>query len=112
MHAVVETVPYLAQAERLFDVDEQAAIVDLVSTDPQCGVVIPGTGGVRKLRVPMRGRGKRGGARVIYLFGGDSVPVFLLAAFSKNEKSDLSKAECNALAKLSVELVRGYRSRR
>jgi hypothetical protein len=110
MQAVVETEPYLAQAERLFDADEQAAIVDTVSADPQCGVVIPGTGGVRKLRVAASGRGKRGGARVIYVFGGDNVPVFLLAAFAKNEKSDLSKAERNDLARLTDELIRSYRS--
>jgi hypothetical protein len=112
MHAVVETVPYLAQIERLLDADEQAAIVDTVSADPQSGVVIPGTGGVRKLRVAASGRGKRGGARVIYVFGGEDVPVFLLAAFAKNEKSDLSKAERNELAKLTAALIQSYRSGR
>jgi putative transcriptional regulator len=96
MHTVVETPPYLADAERLFSAEEQAKIVDIVSTDPQCGVVMPGTGGVRKLRVAASGRGKRGGARVIYLFGGEDVPLFLLAVFAKNEKSDLSQAECNS----------------
>jgi hypothetical protein len=112
MHTVVETPPYLADAERLFSAEEQAKIVDIVSTDPQCGVVMPGTGGVRKLRVAASGRGKRGGARVIYLFGGEDVPLFLLAVFAKNEKSDLSQAECNSLAKMTAELIRGYRSGR
>lgn len=110
MHAVVETEPYLTQVERLFDFEEQVAIVDTVASDPLCGVVIPGTGGVRKLRVAASGRGKRGGARVIYVFGGDDVPLFLLAAFAKNEKSDLSKAERNDLARLTAELIRSYRS--
>ncbi|HEY5063543.1 MAG TPA: type II toxin-antitoxin system RelE/ParE family toxin [Xanthobacteraceae bacterium] len=96
--------------ERLFDFEEQVAIVDTVASDPLCGVVIPGTGGVRKLRVAASGRGKRGGARVIYVFGGDDVPLFLLAAFAKNEKSDLSKAERNDLARLTAELIRSYRS--
>jgi hypothetical protein len=111
MHAVVETEPYLAQVERLFDFAEQAAIVDTVAADPRCGVVIPGAGGVRKLRVAASGRGKRGGARVIYVFGGEDVPVFLLAAFAKNEKSDVSKAERNDLARLTADLIRSYRSR-
>jgi hypothetical protein len=101
----------LAHVERLFDLEEQAAIVNTVAADPQCGVVIPGTGGVRKLRVAASGRGKRGGARVIYVFGGEDVPLFLLAAFAKNEKSDLSKAERNDLARLTAELIRSYRSR-
>ena len=111
MHTVIETEPYLAQVEGLFDFEEQAAIVDTVAADPKCGVVIPGTGGVRKLRVAASGRGKRGGARVIYVFGGEDVPLFLLAAFAKNEKSDLSKAERNDLARLTAELIRIYRSR-
>jgi hypothetical protein len=83
MHTVVETPPYLADAERLFSAEERETIVDIVSAEPRSGVVIPGTGGVRKLRVAASGRGKRGGARVIYLFGGDDVPVFLLALFAK-----------------------------
>jgi hypothetical protein len=112
MQTVVETPPYLADAERLFSEDERTAIIDTVSADPQCGVVIPGTGGVRKVRVAASGRGKRGGARVIYLFGGDDVPVFLLAVFAKNEKSDLSPAERNSLGKVTAEMLRTYRSRR
>jgi hypothetical protein len=64
MQTVVETPPYLAVAERLLGEDERTAIVDAVANDPRCGVVIPGTGGVRKLRVATSGRGKRGGARV------------------------------------------------
>ncbi len=110
MHTVVETVPYLADADRLFSAEQQAIIVDTDSADPRCGVVMPGTGGVRKLRVAASGRGKRGGARIIYLFGGKNVPVFLLAVFAKNERSDLSQAERNDLARMTVELIRSYRS--
>jgi len=112
LHTVVETPPYLADAERLLTAEERATIVDTVSTEPRCGVVVPGTGGVRKLRVAASGRGKRGGARVIYLYGGVYVPVFLLAIFAKNEKSDLSQAERNNLARLTTELMRSYRSGR
>jgi len=111
MHTVIETPPYLADASRLFGEAERMAIIDIVSADPQCGVVIVGTGGVRKLRVPASGRGKRGGARVIYLFGGDDVPIFLLAVFAKNERSDLTQAERNELAKVTVAMLRDYRSR-
>ena len=112
MHTVIETTPYLVDVERLFSAGEQAMIVDTVSANPRCGVVIPGTGGVRKLRVAASGRGKRGGARVIFLFGGDDVPVFLLAVFAKNERSDLSQAERNRLARMAAELLATYRSKR
>lgn len=112
MHTVVETPPYLADAERLLTPAERAAIVDTVSAEPRCGVMIPGTGGVRKLRVAASGRGKRGGARLIYLYADVNVPVFLLAIFAKNEKSDLSQAERNNLAKMTTELMRSYGSGR
>jgi hypothetical protein len=112
MHTVIETPPYLAEAERLFSAEERATIIDTTSTDPRCGVVIPGTGGVRKLRVAVSGRGKRGGARVIYLFGGEDVPVFLLTVFAKNERSDLSQKERGNLGKLTAAMLREYRSRR
>ena len=46
---------------------------------------------VRKFRVAASGRGKRGGARVIYFFCGDDLPIFLLAAFAKNDRADLTR---------------------
>jgi hypothetical protein len=112
MHTVVETPRYLADAERLFAADEREAIVDLVASDPLCGVVVPGGGSIRKVRVGLGGRGKRGGARVIYIFGGTDLPVFLLAAFSKNEKDDLSRTEQAALAKAVAAMLANYRKRK
>jgi len=109
VQVVVETPPYLADADRLFTAEERAAIVDRVAINPRCGVVIPGSGGIRKLRFGFGGRGKRGGARVIYLFGGDDVPVFLLAAFAKNEKADLTAAERQALSKQVTKMLSDYR---
>ncbi|MCF8477334.1 MAG: type II toxin-antitoxin system RelE/ParE family toxin [Pseudolabrys sp.] len=112
MHSVIETPPYLADAARLFNEAERMAIVDTVSSDPRAGVVVAGTGGVRKLRVAASGRGKRGGARIVYLFGGDDVPIFLLAVFAKNERSDLTQAERNELSRVTIAMLRDYRSRK
>jgi hypothetical protein len=110
MQTVVETPPYLADAERIFTVEERAAIVDMVAADPTCGVVVPEGGGIRKVRFGFGGRGKSGGARIIYLFGGIDVPVFLLAAFAKNEKPDVSAKERIALGKAVSAMLRNYRS--
>jgi RelE toxin of RelE / RelB toxin-antitoxin system len=112
MQTVVETPSYLADAERLFSSDERKAIVDRLAADPTCGVVIPGSGGIRKVRFGFGARGKSGGARIIYLFSGVSLPVFVLAVFAKNEKADLSLGERNALAKLVAAMIEDYQRKK
>jgi hypothetical protein len=107
--AVFETAAYLARAAKLLTEDEQAAVVEMIARDPTCGVLIQGTGGVRKVRVGLGGRGKSGGARVIYFFHDETIPVFLFSVFAKNEKANLSRAELNALARLTEVIKRGYR---
>jgi hypothetical protein len=109
MHTVVETPSYLADAERLFSLEERMAIVDRLAADPTCGVVIPGSSGIRKVRFGFGARGKSGGARIIYLFSGESLPVFVLSAFAKNEKANLLPAERNALAKMITDMIESYR---
>ena len=54
------------------------------------------------------GPGKRGGARVIYYYHDERLPVFLLAAYAKNEKANLSMAERNAMKRLTSILVASY----
>ena len=112
MQTVVETPSYLADAERLFSVDERKAIVDRLASDPTCGVVIPGGGGIRKVRFGFGARGKSGGARIVYLFSGTDLPVFILAVFAKNEKANLSVSERNALGKMVAAMIEDYRRRR
>src|SRR3954468_8596977 len=105
MQTVVETPSYLVDAERLFSAQERKAIVDRLAADPTCGVIIPGSGGIRKVRFGFGARGKSGGARIIYLFSGVGLPVFILAVFAKNEKANLSPAERNALRKMVVAMI-------
>jgi hypothetical protein len=59
--------------------------------------------------VRLRRTGKSGGARIIYLFSGERLPVFVLAVFAKNQKADLSPAERNALAKVVTDMIDSYR---
>jgi hypothetical protein len=112
MQTVVETPSYLADAQRLFSPAERMAIIDRLAADPTCGVVIPGSGGIRKVRFGFGARGKSGGARIIYLFSGEALPVFVPAVFAKNEKSNLSAAERNALARMVTEMIESYRRRK
>ena len=82
-----------------------------VSANPEAGKIIPETGGVRKVRWALAGRGKRGGARLIYYYHSERMPLFLLSAYPKNEKANLSMAERNAMKRLIPILVAGYPGR-
>jgi hypothetical protein len=64
------------------------------------------------VRFGFGGRGKSGGARIVYLFSGTNLPVFILAAFAKNEKANLSAADRNALGRMVVTMIENYRRRR
>jgi hypothetical protein len=109
MQTVVEMPGYLNSAESIFSQAERDQIVDIVAANPDCGKVIQGTGGFRKVRVARSGMGKRGGARVIYILRKDAFPIFLVAVYAKNEKENLSKLERNLLAKRADEIFAMYR---
>jgi hypothetical protein len=109
---VVETPMYLRSAKPFYSDAEREEIVLTIATDPEAGDLTPGTGGYRKLRFARPGMGKRGGARVIYLYGGEDFPIFLITVYAKSEKGNLSKAEQNALAKMAKSFFADYRGTR
>ena len=85
VQTVVETPTYLAVANKLFSEEERADIVALVAADPECGDLIRGTGGFRKVRVARQGMG--GGARVVYIWRNQRFPVFLIAVLRMRKKT-------------------------
>jgi hypothetical protein len=109
---VVETDEFLAATRKLMDDGERTELVGYLAYNPTAGVVIPGTGGVRKLRWGLEGRGKRGGARVIFFYHDMEMPLYLLTAYAKNERENLSQSEVNTLQKLARVLVDMNRKRR
>lgn len=113
MHTVAETFAFLAHCKTAgVSDDERRAMVDFIAANPEAGDIIVGTGGARKVRFAGRGKGKSGGYRVITYFGGGAIPVFLLALFSKGERSDLSQAERNELRAMLGQIHDTYRKRR
>lgn len=74
--------------------------------NPNAGRVMPGCGGLRKVRYmdPRRGKGKRGGLRVIYLFIPEQDWIFLLDIYGKDEKDDLTGEEKKVLARLATRI--------
>lgn len=98
-----------ARAAGLSD-DELAAIASAIGAAPLSGDLMQGTGGARKLRFARPGAGKSGGYRTIHYFGGEDVPVFLLAVVDKGQRANLSKAERNELAEVLPRIAEAYRA--
>jgi hypothetical protein len=109
---VVETPEFIRRVEKLLGDDEREALIAYLAANPTAGDLIPGTGGVRKLRWALEGRGKRGGARIIHFFRDTRLPLFLLTAFAKNERTDLSQADRNSFRTLTKVLVDTYGRRK
>ena len=109
--AVVEMESFLAATRKLMDDAEREELVAYLAYNPTAGAVLQGTGGVRKLRWGLEGRGKRGGARVIYFFHDFEMPLFILDVFAKNEKADLSQTERNRLHFATRQIVEAYKRR-
>jgi hypothetical protein len=99
---------YLRAAEAIFTEIERSEIVTRLAQDPECGDLIVGTGGFRKIRVGRGGMGRRGGARVIYILRNPGLPIFLVMAYAKNEKENLTRKERNQLAKRADEIFARY----
>ncbi|MDP4026789.1 type II toxin-antitoxin system RelE/ParE family toxin [Methylobacterium sp. NEAU 140] len=96
---VVETEIYLRSAERVMDAAEREAVTDYVAAHPQDGDVIPGSGGIRKIRVPLSGRGKRGGGRVLTFYVKDRA-VYLLLVYAKADQENPTPEQARVLRHL------------
>lgn len=98
MHTVVETPAYLRSAGKagMTGAEREAAVL-MLSENPEAGDIIPGGGGVRKVRVPGRGKGKSGGYRVLTYYMTEDEPVFLLWVINKSKQADLSPKQKTAL---------------
>lgn len=102
---IAELPAFRAAAQSLISEDECRELISFLAQKPKAGVLIQGTGGVRKLRWAKGNRGKSAGVRVIYYFYDDRIPLYLLTVFGKNDRANLSQAERNGLRKLVDRLV-------
>lgn len=106
---VADTGPFLRSAGSLFDDEELERLRDHVAMFRELGDVIRNTGGLRKLRwATANNRGKSHGARVIYYYGGDHMPVYLIAAYGNGQRATLSEAAKKAARKFVAELKRAH----
>lgn len=94
--------------------EEYRALQGVLARDPEAGDVMPGTGGFRKLRWSdrRRGKGKRGGLRIIYYYLMSDRQIWFIMLYGKNEAADLSAGERRFLkAAIEEELLRRAKSR-
>lgn len=84
--------------------DEEYHLLQLqLSVRPELGDVIKGSGGIRKLRWGVSGRGKRGGIRVVYYYITEDEQIYMLYAYPKSEKDDLTSDQLKQLKQLVEE---------
>jgi hypothetical protein len=110
-HTIVETPVFIRQAASCMSDAERMAAIDMVASDPECGDLIQGTGGIRKVRFAIGAKGKSGGVRIMYFFKGPQIPIFMLTVFAKSSKANLTPKQRNALAKVAKAIADEYRKR-
>jgi hypothetical protein len=97
---IFTTKTYERAIAKLVAEDERNAMESAIAEDPIAAPVIPGTGGIRKLRWSGSSRGKRGGIRTIYFFHAGPEAVYLLTAYAKSAQEDLTPTDRKAWARL------------
>ena len=98
------TRPYERAVRKLLPEDARREMEAATVAAPHAAPVVRGTGGVRKLRWARSGRGKRGGIRAIYFWPAVPGAVYMLTAYAKADRDDLTAADKKALARLVVEI--------
>jgi mRNA-degrading endonuclease RelE of RelBE toxin-antitoxin system len=101
---VVETSVFTRRADKILGEEGRKDVVDFLANNPFAGDEIPETGGVRKVRISARGKGKSGGARVIYYYLDDDIPLFALLIYGKDEQDDMTAEQKKVVSKLAASI--------
>ncbi len=104
LQTVAETRAFSQDIDAMLRPAERDVVIAGIAADPDGGELIPGTGGLRKRRIPLPGRGKRGGARVITLYLGDRFPTYAVFAYAKNECENLSPQQIQTLMRIVMDI--------
>ena len=99
----IETPVFTRQLRELLPGDEYKNLQIALLLRPEAGPIIPGSRGLRKIRWGLPGKGKRGGARIIYYWDKATDRVYMLAAYPKNRQETLTSEQLRTLRKLIME---------
>ncbi len=108
LQTVAETPEFQKRAARLLNEVERNDLISYVARNPWAGDVIPGSGGVRKVRWAREGRGKSGGVRTVTFYTGADLPLFLITIYGKGAVANLSRGDVAAMRKLTTILKASY----
>ena len=103
---IQETAVFSRRVQQLLDPESYRLLQLRLAADPKAGNLIPGTGGLRKIRWRTHDGGKRGGVRVIYYWAGADETILMLMVFAKNERSELSPEQKAVLRQIVEEEYR------
>jgi hypothetical protein len=101
---VLQLPKFKAEATDLIGADGIEAVAIYLIDHPDSGAVIPGASGARKLRWAAEGKGKRGGARISYLYVVIAERIYLLRCYAKNVRTDLTVSEKKELRQIAAHL--------
>lgn len=107
----IESRGFTEKLHALVDDDAYRIFQRELEKNPEKGDLIKGAGGVRKVRIRVPGRGKSGGARVIYLYLENHALIYFLLIYTKKEQADLSSEEKKAVSSVVEEIKRAHRNR-
>ena len=96
----LQTQVFTRQVQKLLSEDEYRRLQLAIINRPDSGVIVQGSGGLRKLRWSAGGRGKRGGSRVIYYWAVNEEQILMLLIYPKNVQDNLTRDQLNALRKI------------
>lgn len=97
MYTVIETPVYSSKVGGILTEDERDAFAAFIAEDPTAGSVVRGSGGVRKVRWTQQGRGKSGGARIIYFNRLANGEIWLLTIYAKGDRSTIPAHELRVI---------------
>ncbi|NJL28567.1 MAG: transcriptional regulator [Thermoanaerobaculia bacterium] len=104
MYTVVETPLFQRLADHYWNEEERRFFVSYIAANPEAGDVVPGSGGLRKVRWGAAGRGKRGGLRIIYMNRLAFGEIWLLVLYAK---ADAESIPANLLRQIKEEIENG-----